>query len=176
MIIEGSRFGQTTGAALLLLWTSLPARAADQVLSCLPQAADGAEVRVMISESMFSRGRILWPSQAGTLVFEISEKTSVSYTAEQKKDSEQSNSSRLYINRLNGQLQIQVPVGSEAAATLAQFCRGDISRDECATRLKRAKDAVASVCFASIDCTKLTGDQVSGVEASYNCKRSFKKF
>jgi hypothetical protein len=161
--------------ACMCLSAGSPVQASEQVLSCAPLAADGPEIRVLISERMFSKGVILWPSQAGTTVFEIREKTAVSYTAAQTAKAEAAGpGGSVYINRLNGQLRFRAPPVPELAGTIAKLCRGAISREECAETLG-SSSVGASVCFASVDCTKMEHN-VGPIEASYNCKRSFKKF
>jgi|LNFM01.2.fsa_nt_gb hypothetical protein len=170
---------RTFGLVLALLSCTLayPAYAADQVLMCQPQSAKGQDVRILISQGMFAKGKILWPSQAGTTIFDIREKTSVSYRAEQSPPADGPRvGGVLYINRLNGELHYSLLVTPKTVDILDSVCKGNLSSDECARRLQSRGEAPPSVCFASIDCNKLGQDGVSGVEASYSCRRSFKKF
>jgi hypothetical protein len=165
------------GIALMAAFAAPIALAADQVLSCTPQAAQGPDTQVLISEGFFGKGRILWPSPAGTVVYNILEKTSVSYSAEQVASSDATApSGKLYINRLNGELNFELPVSPRVADTLAAVCKGNLTREECSQTLRQSNSSPSSFCFAYVDCSKLGGGAVSGVVASYKCKRSYKKF
>lgn len=172
-----SRAGIVGLIALMAAFAAPAAMAADQVLSCTPQGAQGPDTQVLISEGMFSKGRILWPSPAGTVVYNILEKTSVSYSAEQVVSSDQTApGGKLYLNRLNGDLNFRLPVSSKVADALSAVCNGTLTREECSQTLSQSNNSPSSFCFAYVDCSKLGGVTVSGVEASYKCKRSYKKF
>ncbi len=117
--------------ALLFCALAYPAKAADQVLTCQPLLAKGQEVRILISQGVFAKGRILWPSQAGTTVFDIREKTSVSYRAEQSPPALGHRAGGvLCTNRLNGDLHYTLSVTPKTADALASVCKSSLSPDE----------------------------------------------
>lgn len=154
------------------------ASAANQVLACSPEKGNGEDTQVMITESMLSQGRILWPSTTGTITYLIKEKSPVSYLAAEDIKSTPRVASRLYINRLNGELQLELPLKPEHVVLLNDLCNGRITREDCARRLEGEDPSTRPACFAPINCQQLGGATPAHpvVQAAYKCRRSFKKF
>ena len=113
-----------------LLYTSHTANASEQVLTCVADGPNGGDTQVLISESLLSQGRILWPSQAGTAVFNIGAKTAVSYTATEVATKAKT-PSRLYLNRLNGALFLELDTSPLLLDTIRGVCSGAVSREAC---------------------------------------------
>jgi hypothetical protein len=117
----------------------------------------------------------MWPSQAGTTIYNINEKTSVSYAASEDEKATK-HPSRLYINRLNGALHIEFVTNTELIKALRGLCTGALTPHGCANQLESQSVGARSLCFAPLDCNKINDATIDVVQANYKCRRSFKKF
>lgn len=167
--------GSTLAALIVGAAPSQPAAAADQVLACIAESGSGGgDAQVLISERMFGQGRILWPSQAGTTVFLIQEKTAVSYVAAEDA-AKTKHPSRLYLNRLNGALHFEFAPDGHIVELMKKVCSGTLAREQCSRQMAPGDAGLRSLCFASIDCGKLAKSDGTTLYATYKCRRSFKK-
>lgn len=144
--------GFVLGATLIWLLPSISEVSADQALTCTIQKHNfPPPTTLLIKGDLNAPTEIIWPSSSGTgtTTFTFTSISDAHYMAEEQNPKTQDSASKIFINRLSGELVLENYISHEARNALIKLCDGQITVDQCTKEQDTIKGGNPFACFSS---------------------------
>jgi len=137
------------GATMMCVVLAIGEANADQSLTCTTKDNFPPPTTLLVKGDLNAPTEIIWPSSAETQTYTFTSISDAHYSAIERDPKAQDSPSKIFINRLTGELVLENFISHEARDVLVKACDGKITLDQCKKEQRSIKGGNLFACPSS---------------------------